>query len=154
MKMRRNVLRALLALSLGPWTLGSVLAAVGFAPRDRRAFALKGEREVLRSLGIDEGALKTSDALDLFAPEIAENGAVVPIELLSRYPDTFRALILVEKNPNTLAALQWFSPRMVPKLALRIKLAETSEVSAFVETATGWYVARKLVKVTVGGCGG
>jgi len=90
----------------------------------------------------------------LDAPEIAENGAVVPVAVSSSLPDVTSIAILVTENPNTLAAAYRILPGAAPSVSNRLKMAKTSNVIAVVEAGGKLYSATKEVKVTVGGCGG
>ena len=89
------------------------------------------------------------------APDIAENGAVVPVDVSSSIPNTLFLAVLVDKNPLPLSAAFDFANGALPELALRLKLGQTSLVEVVAKTADGkFYRAKKEVKVTVGGCGG
>jgi len=87
-------------------------------------------------------------------PDIAENGAVVPVAVTSRIAATQNVYILVEKNPNMLAAAFAIPPGTDPGVSTRIKMGQTSNVLAVVKSNAQFYVASKEVKVTLGGCGG
>jgi len=95
-----------------------------------------------------------SDKVKLDAPEIAENGAVVPISVSSTLADVTSISILVAENPNALAASYKIPAGTIPNVANRLKMAKTSNVIAVVEAGGKLYSATKEVKVTVGGCGG
>jgi sulfur-oxidizing protein SoxY len=97
---------------------------------------------------------EASDKIKLDAPEIAENGAVVPVAVSSTLPDVTSISILVAENPNALAASYRIPAGTVPNVANRLKMAKTSNVIAVVEAGGKLYSATKEVKVTVGGCGG
>jgi sulfur-oxidizing protein SoxY len=100
---------------------------------------------------------KTADASDkvkLDAPEIAENGAVVPVAVSSTLADVTSISILVAENPNALIASYRIPAGTIPNVGNRIKMAKTSNVIAVVEAGGKLYSASKEVKVTVGGCGG
>jgi sulfur-oxidizing protein SoxY len=88
------------------------------------------------------------------APDIAENGAVVPIDVVSNIPNTSSIAILVKKNPFPLAALFEFSNGALADVSVRLKVAETSAIIAIAKADGKTYTAQKEVKVTVGGCGG
>lgn len=92
--------------------------------------------------------------MKLDAPEIAENGAVVPISVSSTLADVTSISILVADNPNALAASYKIPPGTMPNVANRIKMAKTTNVVAVVEAGGKLYSTTKEVKVTVGGCGG
>lgn len=152
---RRFVLRAA--------GLGSILAAAPFGfplhasantdvsyPAD--AFRQKGEAEAVKKLF---GQTATaSDKVKLDTPEIAENGAVVPVSVSTDLPDVTAIAILVAENPSALAALYKFAPGTPPTVASRLKMAKTTPVIAVVEAGGKLYSATREVKVTVGGCGG
>lgn len=117
------------------------------------AFEAHGESAVLAALGWN-GPVRDDPGVLLQAPEIAESGAVVPVEVRCTLPGCRRIAVLVTDNPNTLAACFTLSPALAPRLATRIKLAETTTVVALVETEAGVFGARQEVKITIGGCGG
>jgi sulfur-oxidizing protein SoxY len=97
---------------------------------------------------------EASDKIKLDAPEIAENGAVVPVAVSSTLPDVTSISILVAENPNALVASYRIPAGTIPNVANRLKMAKTSNVIAVVEAGGKLYSATKEVKVTVGGCGG
>ena len=117
------------------------------------AFSAHGVDQVLAALGL-AGPTREDARVQLSAPEIAENGAVVPIEVISDVPDTRRIALLVLRNPNTLAADFRPGARALARIGTRVKLAETTEVLALVASPGGVFLARRTVKVTMGGCGG
>ena len=88
------------------------------------------------------------------APEIAENGAVVPIEITSNIPGTKSIAVVVDKNPFPLIGQFQFGEGAVPFVKLNIKMGETSEVRAIAQAGGKSYAAVKEIKVTIGGCGG
>jgi len=90
----------------------------------------------------------------LNGPEIAENGAVVPLEISSKLPGSESIAILIEKNPNTLAATFNIPPGTLPDVQTRVKMNETCNVFALVKSEGKFYYAMKEIKVTLGGCGG
>jgi sulfur-oxidizing protein SoxY len=87
-------------------------------------------------------------------PDIAENGAVVPIGITSAIPKTESIAILIEKNPNMLAAVFDLPPGTEPSLSTRVKMGQSSNVYALVKADGKYYVASKEIKITIGGCGG
>ena len=95
-----------------------------------------------------------SDKVKLDAPEIAENGAVVPVAASTTLADVTSIAFLVAENPNALIAMYKIPAGTVPSVANRIKMAKTSNVTVVVEAGGKLYSATKEVKVTVGGCGG
>jgi sulfur-oxidizing protein SoxY len=133
---------------------------LGFAPAfaaandkyPESAFAAKNEADAIRLLYGKTAEL--SDKIKLEAPEIAENGAVVPISVSSSLAEVTSISILVSGNPNTLAASYKIPAGTIPSIANRLKMAKTGNVIAVVEAGGKLYSATKEVKVTVGGCGG
>jgi sulfur-oxidizing protein SoxY len=119
---------------------------------NKAAFESKALAEVIKSLGAT-GAAESRD-ITITAPDIAENGAVVPVAVASKIPNTQSIYILVEKNPNSLAAGFGIPAGTEPTVATRIKMGQTSNVHAVVKANDKFYVATKEVKVTLGGCGG
>ena len=116
------------------------------------AFKQKNEAGVLKAL---YGKTATaSDKIDVDAPEIAENGAVVPIAVKSSLPKVTAIAIMVLNNPFTLTAAYKIPEGTEAMVANRLKMAKTSKVVAVVESDGKLYSASKVVKVTVGGCGG
>lgn len=95
-----------------------------------------------------------SDQISLKAPEIAENGAVVPLKIKTTLENVESISIIVEKNPRPLAATIEILPGTLPEFSSRIKMRETSDVLVAVKTDTGIYTTAKEIKVTIGGCGG
>ena len=153
---RRQVLK-----TGGGVTLLALLAAAGWLKPDvaaaadwnKAAFDTKSMDETMKALG--GGAPVTSKDITFFStPDIAENGAVVPIGITSAVPKTESIAILVEKNPNMLAAVFDLPPGTDPSLSTRIKMGQTSNVYALVKADGKYYVASKEIKVTLGGCGG
>ena len=95
-----------------------------------------------------------SDQISMKAPEIAENGAVVPIRIKTTLENVESISIIVEKNPRPLAATVEILPGTLPEFSSRIKMRETSQVMVVVKTDSGLYSTSKEIKVTIGGCGG
>ena len=133
---------------------GLLSAADAFAQQQARnkAFEAKTLDETVKALG---GAAFTQSAdISITAPDIAENGAVVPVAVTSKIPNTQNIYILVEKNPNSLSAGFGIPAGTEANVATRVKMAQTSNVHAVVKADNKFYVATKEVKVTLGGCGG
>lgn len=151
---RRNALKAggsvgLLALFAGLGLLHSGAAlASGMTP----AFAAKSMDEVLKAMGVIE--LERSALIQLTVPEIAENGAVVPITVVSTLPGIEQISILVAKNPSPLAASFTILPGTEGRVTTRVKMGGTSNVIALIKADGKFYRSSKEVKVTAGGCGG
>lgn len=121
---------------------------------NKAAFETKSFADTLKALG---GATATENPGVRFAsptPDIAENGALVPITVTSSLPKTESIAILVEKNPNALAANFNVLAGMDPFISTRVKMGQTSDIYALVKADGRYYYAKKEVKVTIGGCGG
>ncbi len=119
---------------------------------NKAAFETKSLNDTIKALG-GAGAASSAD-IAITAPDIAENGAVVPIGVASKIPNTQAVYIMVEKNPNTLAAGFNIPSGTEPNVTTRIKMGQTSNVHAVVRAGDKFFVATKEVKVTLGGCGG
>jgi len=142
---------ALIGLGNLPFGLAPALAAANDKyPED--AFKQKGDADAIKALY--GKAAEPSDKVKLDAPEIAENGAVVPITVSSTLADVTSISVLVAENPNALAASYRIPAGTLPSVASRIKMAKTTNVIAIVEAGGKLYSTAKEVKVTVGGCGG
>jgi sulfur-oxidizing protein SoxY len=116
------------------------------------AFKVKGADGAIQALY--GRTAEKSDKVKMDAPEIAENGAVVPISVTTSLPDVTSISLLVAENPNALAASYRVPAGTMPSVANRLKMAKTSNVIAIVEAGGKLYSASKEVKVTIGGCGG
>ena len=142
---------ALVGLGNIPFSLAPALAAAN-DKYPEEAFKQKGDADAIKTLY--GKAAETSDKVKLDAPEIAENGAVVPITVSSTLADVTSISVLVAENPNALAASYRIPAGTLPSVASRIKMAKTTNVIAIVEAGGKLYSTAKEVKVTVGGCGG
>ena len=146
---RRTLLRQGSALALlancGVLTLREALAA------EASGFEAKTLADALKALG-----QKPADSADIVitSPDIAENGAVVPVAVTSKLPKTQEIYILVEKNPNPLAAIFTIPDGTDPYVSTRVKMGESTPVHAVVKADGKLYTASKETKVTLGGCGG
>jgi sulfur-oxidizing protein SoxY len=139
-----------LMLSLGLMPGVARAQAAGF---NRAAFDAKSLADVLKAIGA--GTPAESKDVNLQAPDIAENGAVVPLGASTTLAGVKRILLLVEKNPNALAAAFDLSDSIDANVATRVKMGQTSNVYAVAITADNKVLfAQKEVKVTLGGCGG
>ena len=136
-----------LLLAAGIVKPGKLLAQAG-----QSAFEVKTLPDALKALGAQNPA--SSDAIQIKAPEIAENGAVVPIGVESRLPGTQSITLLVEKNPQPLTASFDIPAGTEPSIATRVKMGESSDVYALVKADGKFYMAKKEIKITLGGCGG
>jgi sulfur-oxidizing protein SoxY len=142
---------ALIGLGNIPSGFTSALAAANDKyPED--AFKAKSDADAIKSLY--GKTAEPSDKVKLDAPEIAENGSVVPISVTTTLANVTSISFLVSENPNALAASYKIPAGTLPSVANRLKMAKTSNVIAIVEAGGKLYSATKEVKVTVGGCGG
>jgi sulfur-oxidizing protein SoxY len=138
--------------------VAALLAATGLFPRDAfawnaAAFDGKSVGDVMKAFGA--GAPAESKSVTLTAPDIAENGAVVPFVLATSLPNVKQLLLLVEKNPSTLVAKFDVTDAVEPNFSTRAKMGQSSDVYAVAITADNKaFFAKKEVKVTLGGCGG
>jgi sulfur-oxidizing protein SoxY len=151
---RRKIVRAgggLLAFAVG---CGIVRPEAGWAADtwNKQAFSAKTLDDVVKALG-GNGATESVE-VRMEAPDIAENGAVVPITIESRLPRTTAIALLVLKNPNALSSDFTIPEGTDPYISTRVKMAETGNVIALVRADNRYYYASKEVKVTLGGCGG
>jgi sulfur-oxidizing protein SoxY len=143
--MTRRSLLAVLGLLLAKPL--SVLAAW-----NEQAFGAKTAADALK--GIGAGAPTPSKDIVIEAPQIAENGAVVPIEISSNLPGTTAIAVVIEKNPFPLAGRFEFKEGALPFVKLNVKMAETSDVRVVAFAGGRQYAATREIKVTIGGCGG
>ncbi|MEQ1776517.1 MAG: thiosulfate oxidation carrier protein SoxY [Burkholderiales bacterium] len=118
---------------------------------NKSGFESKAVADAMKSLGASSAA--ESRDIVITAPDIAENGAVVPIEVVSRIPNTQSISIVAEKNPFPLTATVDFANGAEPYAYVRIKMGQTSNVRAVVKAGGKFFTAVKEVKITVGGCG-
>ena len=116
------------------------------------AFKQKSDADAIKSLY--GRTAEASDKVKLDAPEIAENGAVVPVSVTTTLPTVTSISFFVSENPNALAASYAIAEGTVPSVANRLKMQKTTKLVAIVESEGKLYSATKEVKVTVGGCGG
>jgi sulfur-oxidizing protein SoxY len=135
------------AVAAGLVTSGQALAAVW----NKAGFESKAFTDALKSLTTSNPT--QSNDITITAPDIAENGAVVPIAVTSKIANTQSISILSEKNPFPLAATFDLSNGSEGYVSARIKMGQTSNVHAVVKADGKFYTAAKEIKVTVGGCG-
>lgn len=147
---RREALR--LTAIIGLMAATGLISEAQAADWNKAAFDGKSLDDVLKALG--GSSADKSSAVTINAPDIAENGAVVPVGVTTTLPKAQQIAILVEKNPSALAAQFLMTADTEPFVASRVKMAQTSNVHALVKADGKWYVTTKEVKVTLGGCGG
>lgn len=137
------------ALAAGLLTPAHVLAAW-----PKNAFEAKSVTDASKGI-VGTDLSEPSSDIEIKAPDIAENGAVVPVTVSSGLKDVESISLVIEGNGTPLAASFALGAAAEPNVSTRIKMAKTSNVIALVKTAGGKvYSARKEVKVTIGGCGG
>lgn len=120
-------------------------AWAGESAADKLALAVA--RETGGHLPTDSGQLH------LEAPDIAEDGAIVPVTVESSLPDVDSVWVFVEKNPVPLAARFTLDQSLAPFVSLRVKMNESCDLVAVVKSGEAYFSARKPVRVVVGGCG-
>ena len=152
-RLRRRILKmGGTAAALGAAAAAGVIpAGEAAAAWNKAAFESKALADTLKSLGAANAA--ESKDIVITAPDIAENGAVVPIAVTSKIPNTQSISIIAEKNPFPLAATFDVANGAEAYGSVRIKMGQTSDVRAVVKAGGKFYTAAKEVKVTVGGCG-
>ena len=140
-------------------TVVGLLAAAGMLPQgalaawSQAAFEAKTVADAVKALG--GGAPVESKDVTITGPDIAENGAVVPVGCATALPGVKRMLLLVEKNPNALAAVFDVTDAVETNFSTRVKMGQTSNVIAVAMMGDGKVLfAQKEIKVTLGGCGG
>src|SRR3954469_21614042 len=141
---RRTVVLALGALLARPFA--------ALAAWNKEAFGAKSAPDAVKALGA-AGATPSKDVV-IEAPEIAENGAVVPVEITSNVRGTTGLIVLIDHNPFPLVARFDFAEGALPFVKLNVKMGETSDVRVIAEAGGKHFVATKEIKVTIGGCGG
>lgn len=152
MKTRREVL-AQSATVAGMLAAAGMLPATAQAAWNKAAFDAKSVEAVVKAMG--GSAPQPSSDVTLTGPDIAENGAVVPVGASSTLPGVKRLMLMVEKNPNTLAASFDLTEHVEPNVSTRVKMGQSSDVYAVAMLADGKVLfAKKEIKVTLGGCGG
>ena len=151
---RRNTLKA----GGGVGIFGLLLAAgmikpgVALAARDQAVFAAQTLDEAFQALSA--GSPAESGEVQIVGPDIAENGAVVPVGVTSDLDKVEQIAILIEKNPNMVAATFEIPEGTLADVQTRVKMGQTSDVYAMVKADGKFYMAKREIKVTLGGCGG
>lgn len=150
---RRSVVKAGGALGLLA-AFGTALLSSGraLAAWNKGAFEANTAADAMKALGVS-GAMESKE-IHIRAPDIAENGAVVPIDITSNIPGTSAILVFIEKNPFPYAGSFDVSQGAAPFVHLRVKMGSTSPVRVVVAAGGKYYTTAKEVKVTIGGCGG
>jgi sulfur-oxidizing protein SoxY len=152
---RRELLKGgamVASLMLAAGVLGPAAHAAG-AAAGKGAFDAKSLADLVKALGY--GTPAESKDVSITAPDIAENGAVVPLGVATTLGNVKQVMLLVEKNPSVLAALFNVSPEIDANFSTRVKMGQSSNVFAVAVTEDNKvFFAQKEVKVTLGGCGG
>ncbi|NKE65734.1 thiosulfate oxidation carrier protein SoxY [Ramlibacter sp. RBP-2] len=139
-------------------TVAGLLATTGLFPQyafafNKAAFDAKSVADAVKAFG--GAAPVESKDVTLTAPDIAENGAVVPLGVATTLAGVKQMLLLVEKNPSALVAKFDVTPAIDANFATRAKMGQSSDVYAVAIMNDGKALfAKKEVKVTLGGCGG
>jgi sulfur-oxidizing protein SoxY len=151
MNQQRRTLMQFTAL-VGLMASAGLITKAEAATWNKAAFEAKSVADVEKVLGA--AGVQESDQVSLRAPDIAENGAVVPVGIQSDLEGITEAAILVKENPSALAAMFMLPKGAKPNVTTRVKMGQTSDVIALVKSGDKWLMATKEIKVTLGGCGG
>jgi sulfur-oxidizing protein SoxY len=132
-------------------SLGLVTQSQAQTAVDRASFSVRTLDDALKAIG---GTPANSDQVSVVSPDIAENGAVVPVGVTSKLPNTTDLYIIIEKNPTPFAAAFMIPAGTVPEVQTRVKMGQSTNVVAVVKADGKLFSATKETKVTLGGCGG
>ena len=146
---KRRAFLSVLAVGLGGALLLPLRAVA--ALWNKAAFEANKLDEAEKGLAINAEIL--SKDIEIIAPDKAENGAIVQIEITSRIPNTEAIAVFVEKNPTALIGNFMFSNGALPQIITRIKMAETSDIKIIVKAGNQYYSNAKNVVVLENGCG-
>ena len=151
---RRTLLKGAAAGSLvGLAASWGLLGNLAHAARPQMAFDADDVDATLKAL-FGEDAVQDSGTVNVKGPEIAENGAVVPIKVTANLENVESIAIIVPENPAPMVAAFDLQPGVVPEVSVRIKMGKTSDVIGLVKSNGQVYKGASEVKVTIGGCGG
>ncbi len=151
MNLQRRSFMRLSAGALGAVATAALWPLRALANALEAAFKAKSVDEVFKELGVTP---TPSDQITLTTPDIAENGAVVPVSVTSNLPKTEQIMILVEKNPNPMAASFTIPEGTEAFVSTRVKVGQSCNLYAVVKADGKFYSALRETKVTLGGCGG
>lgn len=143
------------AALIAPWLGTGLLVPISASAAEwqRHAFSVRTVQDALKSYGASTAA-ETRD-IKIVAPEIAENGAKVDVEIICNLSAVRSLALFADKNPMPLCSIIEFLPPAIPYVREQIKLMESTRIRAVARTADGRYhVAFREIKVTLGGCGG
>ncbi len=148
---RRNLLRQLLRLAtvIGASTVGALRPLLA-ATWNQAAFESMKVDEAIKAAGITHA--QASEDIVLNAPEIAENGAQVPIDVMSKIPNTEHIFVFSDKNVQPYVANFTIGKGLDPFISTRIKMGETSRLRVYVLASGKYFMASREVQVTIGGC--
>ncbi|UCH47138.1 MAG: thiosulfate oxidation carrier protein SoxY [Betaproteobacteria bacterium] len=148
---------------VGSSSVIALLASYGLLPES--AYAELWNKAAFEATSLEEALVNVLDGarvadnrgdrngVGIIAPEIAENGAIVPVGVVAAVPDIESIAILCEDNPQPLAAIYDIPPGGLPEIRTRVKMAASSNVVVLVKAAGVFHMASKAIKVTRGGCG-
>ncbi|MGK0269638.1 MAG: sulfur-oxidizing protein SoxY [Cocleimonas sp.] len=154
MKRRSFIKSALVVSATGAAVTGGLLSSqtVLAASHEMDLTKAKSFDEAMKMMGATDAA--ESDMIKIKAPEIAENGAVVPVSIASDIEGTTEIIALISNNPVPYAAKYTMGAKAKAAVKSRFKMAKTSDVVAVVKANDKFYMAKSNIKVTKGGCGG
>jgi sulfur-oxidizing protein SoxY len=157
MQRRRVLETGLIAAPLASLGLGGLLTArtAAAAPPawPSEAFHAEALDDVMAQL-FDGRSMTDSDRITIGTPDIAENGSIVPVDVVADLPGIERITLLSDGNPFPLLARARLTPAVAPKVSIRVKMGQSANLIAVAEADGGLYKAARAVKVTAGGCGG
>lgn len=152
---RRGFIKKILSIGVCSitFTPSALYASLKSTPWLNHLYSLDSYKDVLNDLFANSIFIDTHKIEFTKLPDIAENGAVVPITVNSTLKNVEKISILVEKNPYPLIAEFYLSSTLEPRISARFKMAETSDVIVIIEAEGKFYRKIKNVRVAVGGCG-
>lgn len=151
---RRRFMKAVAGMaSLAAAGIAGLMPAIAQAAWPKAAFDAKTSKDVTDTMfkGV---SIEKSDAVSILAPDLAENGGIVPISVSTTLKDVESITILAEENPRALTSTYKLGKRAASAVSVRVKLAKTQNVTAIVMAQGKAYSATRRVTVSVGGCGG
>jgi sulfur-oxidizing protein SoxY len=151
--MHKGAGTAALGMAAAAGLVPAVASAQNAPGWNKNAFETKSLADAVKALGGTAAPVESKD-LVLQAPEIAENGNVVRIGAQSNIPGTTQVALVIEKNPNALAAVFDIPAGTDANVSTNVKMGQSSNVYAVAKAGDKFYYSAKEVKVTLGGCGG
>lgn len=149
---RRSVLRMML-VTLGAGAAGLLTPLRALAAWPKAAFDAKTVKEATDAL-FKGAPMEASGKVSIVAPDLAENGTIVPITVVSELPGIESITLLADGNPRPLTSTYRLGKRAQTPLSVRVKLAKTQNITAIVQAQGKLYTSTKQITVSVGGCGG